>query len=134
MLQIIIHIILGFRRLREVDFYSDDSIALRLMGLRKLPDVPTISRALSQMEPGGVQNIRDLSRSIVIEGLQREAFARITMDFGGSVQSTKGHAEGTAILVSIKKRKALAAIIFCFVQWPKPVNFLMSITSTWQCS
>jgi hypothetical protein len=94
---LVVHLLLGFRRLREVDYYRDDPIALRLMGLRKLPDVATISRALSQMESEGVDNVRQLSRSIVIEGLQREQLPRLTMDFDGSVQSTKGHAEGTAV-------------------------------------
>ena len=68
---IIIHLLIGFRRLREVDYYRDDPIVLRLMGLRKLPDVSTISRALSQMETDGVENVRRLSRSMVIESLQR---------------------------------------------------------------
>ncbi len=40
---IVIHLLIGFRRLREVDYYRDDPIVLRLMGLRKLPDVSTIS-------------------------------------------------------------------------------------------
>ena len=39
---IIIHLLIGFRRLREVDYYRDDPIVLRLMGLRKFPDVSTI--------------------------------------------------------------------------------------------
>ena len=91
---LIVHMLLGFRRLREVDYYRDDPIVPRLMGLRKLPDVATISRALSQMESDGVENVRQLSRSIVIEGLQRGQLLRLTMDFDGSVQSTNGHAEG----------------------------------------
>ncbi len=52
-LLLIVHLILGFRRLREVDYYRDDPLVLRLMGLRKLPDVSTISRALSKMESAG---------------------------------------------------------------------------------
>ena len=68
-LLLIIHLIIGFRRLREVDYYRDDPIVLRLMGLRKLPDVSTISRALSHMEKDGVDNVRQLSRSIVMEAL-----------------------------------------------------------------
>jgi len=94
---LIVHLLIGFRRLREVDYYRDDPIVLRLMGLRRLPDVATISRALSQMESDGVENVRKLLRSMVIEGLQREQLPRLTMDFDGSVQSTKGHAEGTAV-------------------------------------
>jgi hypothetical protein len=96
-LLLIIHLLIGFRRLREVDYYRDDPIVLRLMGLRRLPDVATISRALCQMEAEGVENVRKLSRSLVIEGLQREQLPRLTLDFDGSVQSTRGHAQGTAV-------------------------------------
>ena len=30
---LVVHLLLGFRRLREVDYYRDDPIVLRLMGL-----------------------------------------------------------------------------------------------------
>ena len=113
---LIIHILIGFRRLREIDYYRDDPIVLRLMGLRKLPDVSTISRALSQMEETDVENVRHLSRSMVIEGLIRENFPRITLDFDGSVQSTKGHAEGTAIGFNKQKKGARSYYpLFCTV-------------------
>ncbi len=113
---LIVHLLLGFRRLREVDYYRDDPIVLRLMGLRKLPDVATISRALSQMESEGVENVRQLSRSVVIEGLQREQLPRLTLDFDGSVQSTKGHAEGTAVGYNKNKKGARSYYpLFCTV-------------------
>jgi len=113
---IIIHLLIGFRRLREVDYYRDDPIVLRLMGLRKLPDVSTISRALSQMETDGVENVRQLSRAMVIEGLQRESLPRLTLDFDGSVQSTKGHAEGTAVGFNKAKKGARSYYpLFCTV-------------------
>ena len=63
---LIVHLLLGFRRLREVDYYRDDPLVLRLMGLRRLPDVSTISRALSHMEIDAFDNLRVLSRSLVI--------------------------------------------------------------------
>ena len=113
---IIVHQIIGFRRLRELDYYRDDPIVLRLMGLRKLPDVSTISRSLSQMEYDGVDNVRRLSRSLVIEGLQREQLPRLTLDFDGSVQSTKGHAEGTAVGFNKSKKGARSYYpLFCTV-------------------
>jgi len=115
-LLIIVHLLIGFRRLREVDYYRDDPIVLRLMGLRKLPDVSTISRALSQLENEGVENVRKLSRSLVIEGLKRELLPRLTLDFDGSVQSTKGHAEGTAVGFNKKKKGARSYYpLFCTV-------------------
>jgi hypothetical protein len=115
-LLIVVHLILGFRRLREVDYYRDDPIVLRLMGLRKLPDVSTISRAFGQMDLDGVENVRKLSRSLVIEGLQRENFPRLTFDFDGSVQSTKSHAEGTAVgFNKVKKGARSYYPLFCTV-------------------
>ena len=32
-LLLIVHLLLGFRRLREVDYYRDDPLVLRLLGL-----------------------------------------------------------------------------------------------------
>jgi len=115
-LLIIVHLLLGFRRLREIDYYRDDPLVLRLMGLRRLPDVSTVSRALSQIEPRSVEKVRELSRSLVIEGLKRERLSRLTMDFDGSVQSTKGHAEGTAVGFNRKKKGARSYYpLFCTV-------------------
>jgi len=81
-LLLLIHLILGFRRLREVDYYRDDPLVLRLMGLRKLQDVSTISRALAEMDDQGVNNVRRMSRSLVVQSLVREQLPRITLDFG----------------------------------------------------
>jgi hypothetical protein len=57
-LLLIVHLLLGFRRLREVDYYRDDPIVLRLMGLRRRPDVAAISRAFVQMDADGVEQVR----------------------------------------------------------------------------
>ena len=113
---IIVHLLLGFRRLRALDYYRDDPLVLRLMGLRRLPDVSTISRALSQMENEGIEKVRHLLRSLVLEGLKRESLARLTFDFDGSVQSTKRHAEGTAVGFNKKKKGARSYYpLFCTV-------------------
>ena len=113
---LIVHLLLGFRRLREMDYYRDDPLVLRLMGLRRLPDVSTISRALSQMESESVEKFRELSRALVIEALKRERLPRLTLDFDGSVTSTKGHAEGTAIGFNKKKKGSRSYYpLFCTV-------------------
>jgi len=115
-LLLIIHLLLGFRRLREVDYYRDDPLVLRLLGLRKFPDVSTISRTLSGMDLQSFDNVRGLSNSLVIEGLQRERFPRLTLDFDGSVLSTKGHAEGTAVGFNKAKKGARSYYpLFCTV-------------------
>ena len=76
------------------------------MGLGKLPDVSTISRALSHMQSERVKKVRELSCSLVMEGLKRERLRRLTFDFDGSVQSTKGHAKGTAVGFNKNKKGA----------------------------
>jgi len=43
-LLLIVHFILGFRHLREMRFHADDPIVQRTVGLKRLPDVATISR------------------------------------------------------------------------------------------
>lgn len=115
-LLLIVHLLLGFRRLREIDYYRDDPIVLRVMGLRNLPNVSTISRTLAQMDQKGVENVRNLSRSLVMQGLFRENLPRLTLDFDGTVQSTKGRAEGTAIGFNKKKKGARSYYpLFCTV-------------------
>jgi hypothetical protein len=108
-LLLIVHLLLGFRQLRELAYYRDDPLVLRLMGLRRLPDVSTLSRALCQMEKAEVEKVRDLSRSLVIEGLKRESLARLTFDFDGSVQSTRGH--GSWFQQKEKGRSQLLSLI-----------------------
>ena len=105
-LVVIVHLLLGFRRLRDVDYYRDDPLVQRLLGLRRLPDVATISRALGAMDRKSVEQVRALSSALVVEGLEREQLARLTLDFDGSVVSTQGHAEGTAVGYNTKKKGA----------------------------
>ena len=45
-LLLIVHLLIGYRRLREIDYYRDDPMAKRLLGLNRIPDVATVSRAL----------------------------------------------------------------------------------------
>src|ERR1700690_4148821 len=40
------HLMLGYRRLRDMDYYRDDLLLLRLLVLNKLPDVSSVSRAM----------------------------------------------------------------------------------------
>jgi len=105
-LLLITHLLLGFRRLRELDYYREDPMLLRLMGLRRLPDVSTCSRTLADMDALSVDKYRAEMRALVIERLLKEQFPRLTFDFDGSVLSTKGHIEGTAVGFNKKKKGA----------------------------
>ena len=68
------------------------------------------------MDTQSVDKIQTLSRAFVIDGLQREQFPRLTLDFDGSVLSTKGHAQGSAIGFNKAKKGAKSYYpLFCTV-------------------
>jgi hypothetical protein len=128
---LIVHLLIGFRRLRDVDYYRDDPMVLRLLGLTQIPDVSTISRTLSSMESKEVEKVRQLSKSFVIEGLVRECLPRLTMDFDGSVQSTKGHPEGSAVGFNKQKKGARSYYpLFCTIAQTGQIFIIALATST----
>jgi len=103
-LLLVVHLILGFRRLRDRDYYSDDPLVQRILGLRQIPYVSTISRVLRSADFESVQKLREFSSSLVIDRLVEESLRRVTLDFDGSVFSTKRHAEETAVGYNKKKK------------------------------
>jgi hypothetical protein len=103
---LIVHIILGFRRIRGLDYYRDDPLVARVCGFRRLPDVATVSRTLASCDNRSVENLRKITRQTVIDRLRATGFDTLTVDFDGSVQSTGGHAEGTAVGFNKKKKGA----------------------------
>ena len=125
-LQFIIHIILGFRELREARAYRDDPMVQRLLGLKRLPDVATVSRMLKDADETSVKNLRRLLREMLFERMAVLGLARITLDFDGSVQSTRRRAEGTAVGYN-KKRKGARSYypLFCTIaQTHQVLDFL----------
>jgi hypothetical protein len=113
---LLVHLMLGYRRLRDVDYYAGDPLVCRLMGLRRLPNVSTISRQLAEMDPKAVDNLRGENRRLVLTRVVEEKLPRVTLDFDGSVQSTRRRAEGTAVGYN-KKRKGARSYypLFCTV-------------------
>lgn len=111
-----IHLPLGFRRLRGLDYYRPDPLLAQMVGLRRLPDVATVSRALADVDAESVENVRVLVRTPVLDRLSLERFARLTLDFDGSVLSTKGHAESMAVGFNKLKKGARSYYpLFCTV-------------------
>lgn len=104
LLLLTVHLILGWRRLRDLDYYRDDPLVLRTLGLRRLPSVSAVSRALSQFDEKAYEQARALFRRLVSERICEEQLSTITVDFDGSVLSTKGRRkEGTAVGYNHKK-------------------------------
>jgi len=122
-LQLIVHLLLGFRELRDSDHYRDDPLVLRVLGLKRLPDVATLSRMLKEADERSVRKLRQLLGQMVLDRL---ALPRITLDFDGSVQSTKRRAEGTAVGFNKKKKGARSYYpLFCTVaQTGQVLSFL----------
>ena len=113
---LVVHLIIGHRRLRDLDYYRDDELVKRVLGLKRLPDVSTLSRSLSSADEHSVGKVRAESTTVVIERLVAERFASVTLDFDGSVLSTGRHAEGTAAGFNKKKKGARSYYpLFCTV-------------------
>jgi Transposase DDE domain group 1 len=115
-LQLVVHLLLGFRELRDSRAYRDDPLVKRILGLGRLPDVSTVSRMLQKADAKSVENLRRLLREMLFERLAALKLTRITLDFDGSVQSTRRHAEGTAVGYN-KKRKGARSYypLFCTI-------------------
>lgn len=104
---LVVLVMLGFRRLRELDYCRDDPMLTRVTGLRQIPNVSTVSRQLAKLTEQEIRALREkLLGELVLDRLALEKFARVTVDFDGSVQSTCGHAEGTAVGFNRKKKGA----------------------------
>ena len=125
-MQLVIHVLLGFRELRDAAYYQDDPLVQRMLGLKHLPDVATISRMLKGADQKSVDKLRQLLTDMVLERIGSLALPRITLDFDGSVQSTKRRAEGTAVGFNKKKKGARSYYpLFCtLAQTGQVLDFL----------
>lgn len=101
---IVIHLLIGFRNLRDSEYYKDDPLVRRTLKLTTIPSVPTISRMLSDFDEETVNGLHNLVRNMVVDRLRKQKLRRITIDFDGSIQSTTRHAEGTAVGFNKKKK------------------------------
>jgi len=112
---LIVHLLLGYRRLRDLSYYQDDPMIKRLLGLNQLPDPSTVSRALSSIDGMSIERVRELCRKLAMERLKKIAIWRLTLDFDGSVFSTQScTTEGTAIGYNRKKKGARSYYpLFC---------------------
>jgi hypothetical protein len=116
LLVLVVHVLLGYRRLRDVAFYQHDPMVKRLLGLLSIPVQSTLSRWLGDFDGPCVQKLRELLREMVMDRLVASGIRRVTMDFDGSVQSTKRRAEGTAVGYNKKKKGARSYYnLFCTI-------------------
>jgi hypothetical protein len=103
-LGLIVHLLTGFRQLRDLRYYRDDPMVQRVLGLARLPDVATISRLLASVGEQSVAALRQLCRALVQQRLVVLHLLRVTLDFDGSVLGTSRWAEGTAVGFNRRKK------------------------------
>lgn len=101
---LIVHLLIWYRRLSDLRYYQDDPMVRRTPGLKRLPDVATVSRTLDDVDKMAVKHVRSLSCSLVLDRLKMLGPARFTLDCGGSVLGTTRMAEGTAVGYNRKKK------------------------------
>jgi len=113
-LLLVIMLVTGFRKLSDSEYLSEDPLVLRILGLRQLPSISTLSRGFNKVGGISIEKLRMFCRSYVLTGVV--SLSRITLDFDGSVLSTTRHAEGTAIGFNKKKKGARSYYpLFCTV-------------------
>ncbi|MGH8602799.1 MAG: transposase [Gammaproteobacteria bacterium] len=101
---LVVHLLLGYRQLRDIRYYADDPLVRRTLGLRRLPDVATLSRGLAGADQESVTRLQGLLREGVLARLVALKLSRVTLDFDGSVIGTGRWAEGTAVGFNRKKK------------------------------
>lgn len=128
---LIVHLFLGKRRLQDIQYYCDDPMVLRLLGLNSMPNCSTISRRMAQMDEKSVVGLREVNRDLVLTRLNKQNLNRLTLDFDGSVLSTGRSAEGTAVGFNKKKKGQRSYYpLFCTIAqtgqvldvWHRPGN------------
>ncbi len=106
LLLLTVHLILGWKRLRDLDYYRDDPLVSRVVGLQRLPSVAAVSRTMGQFDEAVYNKMRAALRNLVFERIQVEEIPTLTIDFDGSVNRTSGRfKEGTAKGYSCKKHQ-----------------------------
>lgn len=96
-LLLLVHLLLGFRRLDGLHYYRHDPLIARVVGLKRLPHPNRLGTSLRRLDPQAIHSLRELNTDLVCERLTAEAFSCVTLDFDGTVQSTTGRVEGSAI-------------------------------------
>jgi hypothetical protein len=87
-LLIVAMLMVGARRLRHVEFLSDDALVRRFAGLKRIPTERTLSRRLKKFDHRKWLELDRLNELVVKESIVPLDFNRITLDIDGSVLST----------------------------------------------
>ena len=94
---LVVHLLIGYRRLPDPRYNQDDPMVHRLLGLKRLQNVAIVSRTRGSLDKSAVWESRTLSRSLALERLEALAPPRLTFDFDDSVLGMTHMHEGIPI-------------------------------------
>ncbi len=115
-LLLIMHVLMGCRSWRERDSYAHDPMVMRVLGVQRVPDVSTLSRRLGKVTAAQEEGARELVGEVATDRMLKLELRRATLDFDGSVNSTRRHAEGTAVGYNKRKKGARSYYpLFCTI-------------------
>jgi hypothetical protein len=77
---LVVHLMLGFRRISHSAFYWEDSMVRRVVGLSRLPGERAFSRTLSKVSEDEEKGFDRLLASLVTEGLRGARLGQVTLD------------------------------------------------------
>jgi hypothetical protein len=113
---LVVSLMIGYRRIRDISRIKEDPMILRLTGMRRMPDVSTITRHMKRCDARSIRRVHQLNRRQVLNRLADERLRRVTSDFDGSVLSTGKKAEGSAVGFNKKKKGARSYYpLFCTI-------------------
>lgn len=92
----LIHALVGLKRFRDGELCRDDPMVARTLGSRAVPGVSTMSRTFASASKEDVGDVQSLLSETALERLAGENIKTVTLDFDGTVLSTRRRAEGTA--------------------------------------
>ncbi len=76
---LVVHLLLAYRQLRDLRYYADDPLVKRTLGLRRLPDVATVSRGLARADQDSVKHLQEMLRERVIARLVALTLTRVNV-------------------------------------------------------
>ena len=115
-LLLVVHILLGFRRLRGLHYYRHDPLVAQTVGLKRLLHPTSLGRSLRRMDEKAQTKVGLLFTELVCDRLTLMKPSHITLDFDGTVQSTTAQVEGSAIGYNrIKKGARSYYPLFCTI-------------------
>ncbi len=114
---LMLNLLLGYRQIHAMGYLRNDPLYRRIVGLKQLPTHSTVSRALCRMDRRSYRGLRALVRDFVLQRLAMEHPTRLTLDFDGTVYSTKSRrTEGTAVGFNKQKKGSRSYYpLFCSV-------------------